>query len=705
VAGVTGGSANNPSSILGVNAGVAGSAPNCRLITMQSGGSEANICDAFIWAAGFNPQSPSPAFPAPPATGAAVTTCSLGLGAGLPLAGVAKAMLDFLMTFGRGGKGCMCFFSTGNGNSDNTTNRPYSAYEKAFGIAASTLDNTGTNEIRAPYSGHGKIALCAPSHDQYPVFHNQPTGYAVWSAHHLNSGNIIGWPVTSTTLTAASAVGATSLTVASVAGLAVNQVLHVGPIGVNGSEPARITAINAMTQTLTVQGWMPGAWGGGLASVHAVGTAVAQGPAHWRNYFGGTSSATPLTAGVAALVLSAEPSLTWVEARQILRDTAIKFDLTNTNAVGQWLDAAGNPSTVSGQPPVRSGWYGYGRVDADSAVATAVSWTATRDLVVRDNLADTGAVASPGAFWDSPDIWVRTTSPAMDPTALPPNYATAGPHQSPIRGQSNWIYIRVRNNGTLPSLDAWVRISVTHFPGMEFTYPASWQPTTPGGASPVTPLAPGTYFIGEAKISGLASLADQTVSILWPSDLIPPETVLVGPTSVTWHPCLLAEVTPHDGPSPTGNHVWDDNNLAQKNISIVNADTGTDFAVGMVAGNELNKEDYILLEVNRGRLPAEVTLYVDLANPVLLRRLRKLQHENRREWRIGQLEAREVVILSVQRKVRVPIYGGPGVLVPLIVGGLVGKRAKAGEYGIVLVQRERGGGMQGSSQVTLTIGD
>jgi hypothetical protein len=740
VAGVVTARANNPSPVAGQNAGLAGSAPNCRVITMQSGGDEVRLCDAFIWAAGFNPQSPLPTFPAPPVLGADVTTCSLGLGAGAALSGTAQAMLDFMTTFGRGGKGCLCFFSTGNGNSDNTINRPYSAYEKAFGIAATTLDDTMTNEIRAPYSGHGKIALCAPSHDQFPVLHNPPARLATWGLEHLNNGNMIGWRAIETTLSAASAAGATTLTVASAAGLAAMQVIHVGAIGANGSEPARITAVNAATNTLTVQGWMGTAWGGGLINAHGVGNPVAQGPAHWTNSFGGTSSATPLTAGVAALVLSAEPDLTWVEAREVMRDAAVKFDVANNDPVGRWLDAAGNPSATSGQPPVRSGWYGYGRVDADGAVQGAVDWMPTRDIVVRDNLSDTGAVASTGAFWNSPDIWVRNLTPMSDPGALPPNYGTAGPHQDTIRGQDNWVYVRVRNNGSEPSLDAWVRVSITHYPGTEFTYPASWRPSTRPGVSPVSPLTTGTYLIGEVKISALAAGADQTINVRWPAAIIPPATVMVGAATVTWHPCLLVEVTPHDGPDPTGNHVWDDNNLAQKNITIVNADAGGDFASAIVVGAEDVVDDGMILEVIRGRLPAEVQLYVNLVDPALLKRLRRLERRPPRaplpagrgaepeltagavaaltrvrpgrgallsarpNWRIGQVDGQDVVLLRARPKVRIPIATRGGALVPLVVGGVVGKRARAGTYTITVLQRSAAGEIRGSAQVGLVVG-
>jgi subtilisin-like proprotein convertase family protein len=75
--------------------------------------------------------------------------------------------------------------------------------------------------------------------------------------------------------------------------------------------------------------------------------------------FGGTSSATPLAAGVAALMLSANPALTAAEVRQILRETAVKIDPVHGqyNANG-WSE-----------------WYGYGRLDAAEAVRRAKAIT------------------------------------------------------------------------------------------------------------------------------------------------------------------------------------------------------------------------------------------------------------------------------------------------------------------------------------------
>lgn len=70
--------------------------------------------------------------------------------------------------------------------------------------------------------------------------------------------------------------------------------------------------------------------------------------------FGGTSSSTPLAAGLAALILSVNPDLSSAEVRQIMMETADRIDEAN----GQY---------VNGHSPL----YGHGRINAGRAVARA----------------------------------------------------------------------------------------------------------------------------------------------------------------------------------------------------------------------------------------------------------------------------------------------------------------------------------------------
>ena len=300
------------------------------------------------------------------------------------------------------------------------------------------------------------------------------------------------------------------------------------------------------------------------------------GPLDYRNNFGGTSSATPLAAGVGALMLSINPDLNWVQVRELLRDTALEIDPANADPVGQWtLDGMGNP--------LFSQWYGFGRVDADGAVIAARDFDFDADVVVRDNLTDGGTVPSGGWHANSPDIWIRKNNDPIPVLA----YGAAPPHENAVRGQPNYVFLRVKNVGTAATHEVYLRAMLCHYPGFEFRYPEEWLPSIPPSSAPPVPLVPGTYLIGEAMIDALGAGANTIVKITWPSNLIPDASVTVGGMPVTWHPCILAEVSPHDGPVGGGTalDVQRYNDLAQKNITIDDPDFATDFsAFGVVAG-------------------------------------------------------------------------------------------------------------------------
>jgi subtilisin family serine protease/subtilisin-like proprotein convertase family protein len=85
---------------------------------------------------------------------------------------------------------------------------------------------------------------------------------------------------------------------------------------------------------------------------------------NFTNNFGGTSSATPIVAGVAALVLSANPDLTAQQVKRILQDTADK--IVDNNPDPQ-LGMRGGTYNSNGH----SQWFGYGKVNAAKAVRVA----------------------------------------------------------------------------------------------------------------------------------------------------------------------------------------------------------------------------------------------------------------------------------------------------------------------------------------------
>ncbi|NET00523.1 MAG: S8 family serine peptidase [Sphaerospermopsis sp. SIO1G1] len=87
-------------------------------------------------------------------------------------------------------------------------------------------------------------------------------------------------------------------------------------------------------------------------------------PGNFTNNFGGTSSATPVVAGVAALILSANPNLTAQQVNQILQETTDK--IVDPEPDPQ-LGLRGGTYDINGHCV----WFGYGKVNAAKAVRAA----------------------------------------------------------------------------------------------------------------------------------------------------------------------------------------------------------------------------------------------------------------------------------------------------------------------------------------------
>jgi subtilisin family serine protease/subtilisin-like proprotein convertase family protein len=255
--------------------GASGVAPLARLmpIRLASGlGSQAEA-NAFRWAAD---------------QGADVISCSWGPSDGdwfnpndpihnqiVPLPASTRLAIDYAVSHGRGGKGCVVLFAAGNGN-ESVDNDGYASYDKVVAVAA--CNDQGKRSV---YSDHGRAVWCAfPSNDAgfQPFGHPEPLTAGIWTTDRSGSR------------------------------------------GYNSGS----------TQD------------GDLAG-------------HFTNSFGGTSSACPGAAGVAALVLSVNPDLRWDEVRDVLRRATDRID-----PQGGQYDANG-----------RSRFYGHGRLNAETAVRLA----------------------------------------------------------------------------------------------------------------------------------------------------------------------------------------------------------------------------------------------------------------------------------------------------------------------------------------------
>src|SRR5262249_52865526 len=156
------------------------------------------------------------------------------------------------------------------------------------------------------------------------------------------------------------------------------------------------------------------------------------------------------------------------------------------------------------------------------------------DLYIRDDPADPGTEPFTGpVFWESPDLWVRNADDG------------GTTHQEPEFGQDNYFYARVTNRGTASARAFVVTFNVKPWAGTQFIYPGDFIPFV--SAAPGFNLAPGASVIVKAK---------------WPAALIP---------ATGTHSCLLGQVYMPTDVSPSGIHVWDKNNLAQKNMTVVDA--------------------------------------------------------------------------------------------------------------------------------------
>ncbi len=221
---------------------------------------------------------------------------------------------------------------------------------------------------------------------------------------------------------------------------------------------------------------------------------------------------------------------------------------------------------------------------------TELCWAVNSDVYIRDIPSDTGIVPSSGPFWDSPDIWVRN---ADDGQTI---------HQNTLRGRNNFVYVKVTNRGSAEAQDVKVRTYCTNYAGTEFVYPNDWIPRNPAGGGSLAGI--GTYLIGEIPIPSLAPGDAQVVRSKWIASLIPPEK--------NWHPCLLVEISPGNGPIVTGNHVWENNNLGQKNITIVDGRPGqvVEFPFRVGSPYSLLKTGH--LAVIKGKASGKFETYLDV---------------------------------------------------------------------------------------------
>jgi subtilisin family serine protease len=260
--------------------GASGVAPKARLlpIRLASGLGSQSEADAFVWAADH---------------GASVISCSWGPRDGawwdpndpihnqvVPLPDGTRLAIDYAITNGRGGRGCVICWAAGNGN-ESVDNDGYASYGKVISVAA--CSDRGQRSV---YSDFGRANWCCfPSDNVGPP---DPLTPGIWTTD------------------------------------------RTGRVGYN-TQPSP--------------------------------------EGDYADSFGGTSSACPGAAGIAALVLARNPELRWDEVKEILKQSCDRIDTD-----GGEYDANGHSTK-----------YGFGRLNGrravELAIPSAASYTAIHTAI------------------------------------------------------------------------------------------------------------------------------------------------------------------------------------------------------------------------------------------------------------------------------------------------------------------------------------
>ncbi|MGB3343660.1 MAG: S8 family serine peptidase [Aequorivita sp.] len=312
-----------------------------------------------------------------------------------------------------------------------------------------------------------------------------------------------------------------------------------------------------------------------------------------------TSSTAPYVSGVAALVFSANPTLSAAQVKDIIRNTTddVYHIPYNEPFLGQ---------------------LGTGRINAFRAVKTAdcmMNPSTKLDLAMQNSKLDYFVEPDVNTEypWRSEDIWVRNQNDGL--------YVDV--HQNPEydANNPNYVYVRVTNNSCVTSSGNdllhlyWAKANTS------LNWPDYWD-----GSISMSGVLMGDQ-VGTITIPPLAIGETKTLEFAWnvpnPADYI--EICATNP----WHFCLLARIESTEDPMtfPEGENittnVLNNNNIAWKNTTVVDIypNSPTPIAIGGTIGvsNPFTSQRTFTLELqpHQGELgkalyeEAEITIALD----------------------------------------------------------------------------------------------
>ena len=238
-------------------------------------------------------------------------------------------------------------------------------------------------------------------------------------------------------------------------------------------------------------------------------------------------------------------------------------------------------------------------------------WTnvppACPDLYVQDMPTDNGAEPNPagGAYWVSDDIWVRNTNDGL---------LFLHQHQNPEYRlgtlNPNFVYVEVTNRGGSTSAGTeelhlyWAKA------GVNLSWPSPWD--VPGGVFWDPPF--NTMLMGEEIFPTIGGTTPQTIGPLLSSQSVvfefpwsPPDPqVYSGAFGLDKsHFCLLARIT-NSNSAPYGmtfpetsdlySNVKNNNNVAWKNITVVDLLPGVQAPEYVTVGNFLKRKQQVRIQ-------------------------------------------------------------------------------------------------------------